>query len=319
MNKKPPLIVLTGPTAVGKTALSIKLAKTIGAEIISADSMQVYKKMNIGTAKVTPKEMDGIKHYLIDILEPTEEFNVFNFKMLAKDAIEEIYSKGKIPIIAGGTGFYIQSVLYDIDFTENENDTTYRDELAEIAATKGADYLHNMLEQVDKDSARAIHKNNVKRVIRALEYYKQTGEPISKHNEVQRENESPYNFVYFVLNDDREKIYERINKRVDIMVENGLKDEVLELCNAGFRDSITAMKAIGYSELLDYVDGKLSFEEAVEKIKTDTRHFAKRQLTWFGREKAVTWVNINEYTSQDDILEYMTDILKEKEILGDNK
>lgn len=304
--EKKPLIILTGPTAVGKTALSIEFAKRINGEIISADSMQVYKQMDIGTAKVTPEEMQGVKHYLIDIINPDEEFNVFKFQEYAKSALDEIYANGSIPIIAGGTGFYIQSVLYDIDFKENEADTDYRSELEELAVSKGAAYLHALLADIDAESAATIHENNVKRVIRALEYYKQTGQKISEHNTKQREKESPYNFIYFVLNDDREAIYDRINRRVDLMLEAGLLDEVKHLMEQGYTKNMVSMQGIGYKEIIDYYNGEITLDEAVYIIKRDSRHFAKRQLTWFGREKAVTFIDRQEFESTDKILDFMT-------------
>ena len=310
---KRPLIILTGPTAVGKTSLSIDLAKAVGGEIISADSMQVYRYMDIGTAKITPAEMQGVKHYLIDELLPTEDFNVFEFQKMAKAAMEKIYSAGKIPIIAGGTGFYIQSVLYDIAFSESEADTAHRDELYALLKEKGAEYLHDMLKKVDAEAAAAIHPNNSKRVIRALEYYKQNESPISAHNKEQSAKESPYNFVYFVLNDDREKIYERINKRVDIMIEAGLVDEVRNLISMGCTEDMVSMKGIGYKEIIRYLKGEYSLEEAVYIIKRDTRHFAKRQLTWFGREKNVTFINRNELTEEP--LSYAVRIIREKGII----
>ncbi len=293
--EKKPLIILTGPTAVGKTELSVRLAGEIGGEIISADSMQVYKKMNIGTAKVRPDEMCGIKHYLIDVLDPAEEFNVFKFQTLAKDAIEKIYSNGHIPIIAGGTGFYIQSVLYDVDFTETDTDMSYRDELYELSRRKGALYVHELLKAADPESAAAIHPNNIKRVIRALEYNHQTGKKMSEHNQEQSARQSPYNFVYFVLNDDRRLIYERIDKRVDIMIEEGLLTEVKSLMDEGYHRNLVSMKGLGYKEIIDYYNGNTTLEEAIYILKRDTRHFAKRQLTWFGREKDVTFVNLNEF------------------------
>ena len=279
------LIVLTGPTAVGKTELSINLAKAVNGEIISADSIQVYKGMDIGSAKITPDEMQGINHYLIDILEPAEEFNIHLFKTLTLKAMDEIYAKDKIPIIVGGTGFYIQSVIYDIDFCDTEADNSYRESLETISKNKGNLYLHEMLRKVDNKSADAIHPNNVKRVIRALEYYNQTGQPISEHNTVQKNNSSPYNFAYFVLNDKRELLYERINKRVDTMFENGLIQEVKELLNSGCNKDMVSMQGIGYKEVVEYLEGKLSLDETKELIKKNTRHFAKRQLTWFRREK----------------------------------
>ena len=316
MSKKP-LIILTGPTAVGKTALSIRLAKKINGEIISADSMQVYRGMDIGSAKVSEEEMDGVKHYLIDVLDPSDEFNVVKFQEMAKEAMDDIYSKGKIPIIAGGTGFYIQSILYDIDFEKNENDREYRTYLENIAATEdGEKKLYEMLQNIDPKSAEIIHANNVKRVIRALEFFKETGTPISEHNEEQREKNSPYNFCYFVLNDDREKMYANIEKRVDIMLDMGLVSEVEKLYEKGYRKEMVSMQGLGYKEILDYLNGDISLERAVYLIKRDTRHFAKRQLTWFRREKNVTWVNKPDFQYDNDlILEYMITKMKENSIL----
>lgn len=316
MNKRP-LIILTGPTAVGKTALSIRLAKKVNGEIISADSMQVYKGMDIGSAKVSKEEMDGVKHYLIDVLDPSDEFNVVKFQEMAKETMKEIYSKGKIPIIAGGTGFYIQSILYDIDFEKNENDREYRTYLENIAATEGGEKkLYKMLENIDPKSAVSIHENNVKRVIRALEFFQETGTPISEHNEEQREKESPYNFCYFVLNDDREKMYANIEKRVDIMLDTGLVAEVKTLHEKGYHKEMVSMQGLGYKEILDYLNGEISLDRAVYLIKRDTRHFAKRQLTWFRREKNVTWVNKTDFHYDNDlILEYMITKMKENAIL----
>lgn len=312
---KKPLIILTGPTAVGKTELSIKLAKAVNGEIISADSMQVYKKMDIGTAKITQKEMEGVPHYLIDVLDPKEEFNVVLFQQLAKEAMECIYAKGKVPIITGGTGFYIQSILYDIDFTKNDGDTSYREQLEQLAKEKGVDYLHQMLLEVDEESAKAIHANNVKRVIRALEFFKQTGKQISKHNEEERQKASPYTFVYFVLNHDRQVLYDRINKRVDIMLSNGLLSEVETLYKEGYDNSFVSMQGLGYKEILSYLKGECSLEDAIYILKRDTRHFAKRQITWFKREKDITWVNKNEFSSEEEILPFMIEKLKERGIM----
>ena len=315
---KKPLVILTGPTAVGKTKASIGLAKAIGGEIISADSMQVYKQMDIGSAKIKPSEMEGIPHYLLDILEPDEEFHVVLFQQMAKQAIQKIYEKGKIPIIVGGTGFYIQAVLYDIDFSENEKDTSYREELEKLAQTKGAEYLHDRLREVDEKSAQDIHANNVKRVIRALEYFHQTGEKISEHNEEQRTKVSPYNFSYFVLNDEREHLYERINLRVDQMINEGLVREVQSLKEKGYTRDMVSMQGLGYKEMLDYLDNKCSLEEAVEIIKRDTRHFAKRQITWFKRESDVTWIDKKEYDyNEERILKAMLQELKERGIINE--
>ena len=315
---KKPLIILAGPTAVGKTKASIGLAKAIGGEIISADSMQVYKQMDIGSAKIKPSEMDGIPHYLVDILEPDEEFHVVLFQQMAKQAIQKIYEKGKIPILVGGTGFYIQAVLYDIDFSENEKDTSYREELEKLAQTKGAEYLHDRLREVDEKSAQDIHANNVKRVIRALEYFHQTGEKISEHNEEQRKKVSPYNFSYFVLNDERAHLYERINLRVDQMINEGLVREVQSLKEKGYTRDMVSMQGLGYKEMLDYLDNKCSLEEAVEIIKRDTRHFAKRQITWFKRESDVTWIDKKEYDyNEERILKAMLQKLKERGIINE--
>ncbi|MDE5824788.1 MAG: tRNA (adenosine(37)-N6)-dimethylallyltransferase MiaA, partial [Lachnospiraceae bacterium] len=295
-----PLIILTGPTAAGKTKLSIELAKTINGEIISADSMQVYKHMNIGSAKIRPEEMQGVKHYLVDILEPTEDFNIVLFQKYAKQAITEIYEKGKIPIIVGGTGFYIQSVLYDIDFQESDEDTALRAELERLARDKGVEYLHNMLKACDPKAAQEIHANNVKRVIRAIEFYRQTGSKISEHNETEREKKSAYNSFYFVLTDKRERLYEKIDQRVDSMMEAGLVDEVKQLMNMGCKRDSTAMQGLGYKEIISYLAGEITLEEAVYIIKRDTRHFAKRQLTWFRRERNVIWIYKDKFAYDDE-------------------
>ena len=313
---KRPLVILTGPTAVGKTALSIALAKAIGGEIISADSMQVYRHMDIGSAKITPEEMEGIPHYLIDVLEPDQEFNVVVFQELAKQAAAEIYSRGHIPIVAGGTGFYIQALVYDIDFTENDEDTAFRRTLEEQAKREGTEALYERLRAVDPESCESIHAHNIKRVIRAIEFYEKTGKKISEHNREQRQNDSPYNFAYFVLNDDRERIYERINVRVDLMMAQGLVEEVRALRESGCRKEMVSMQGLGYKELLAYLEGETSMEEAVYLIKRDTRHFAKRQLTWFRREKEVIWVDktVFDHDSQK-ILNFMQDFLREKGII----
>lgn len=313
--EKKPLIILTGPTAAGKTALSIALAKACNGEIISADSMQVYRHMDIGTAKIRKDEMEHIPHYLIDEYEPDEAFNVVEFQKRAKACIEDIISRNKIPIIVGGTGFYIQAVLYDIQFDEAQEDVSYRQELEMIAQTQGALKLHEMLAEVDAEAAKQIHYNNIKKVIRALEYHHQTGGRISEHNEVQRQNSSPYNFAYFVLTMDRQKLYERIEKRIDIMLNDGLLDEVKGLLDKGYTRDMVSMQGLGYKEIIDYLHGVTSFEDAIEILKRDTRHFAKRQLTWFRREKEVIWVNKDEFENEQRILEYMLQILQEKKII----
>ncbi len=313
---KRPLIILTGPTAVGKTRLSIRLAKQIGADIISADSMQVYRGMDIGTAKITPEEMNGVRHYLIDEIDPEQEFHVVRFQELALRYMEEIYAAGRIPMIVGGTGFYIQAVLYRIDFTKDNADKTYRSHLTELAAEHGAAFLHDMLRKVDPASAEAIHEHNIKRIIRALEYYEQTGGPISKHNEEQRQKESPYRFAYFVLNDHRERLYERIDRRVDQMLDQGLVEEVAALKARGLSEDLVSMQGLGYKQILPYLDGRITLEEAVRALKQETRHFAKRQITWFKRERDVIWMNQYDYDYEEEqMLGAMLSILKERGII----
>ena len=315
---KKPLIVLTGPTAAGKTHLSIALAKAVNGEIISADSMQVYKYMDIGSAKIRPEEMQGVKHYLVDELLPEEEFHIVKFQQMAKAAMEEIYAKGKVPILVGGTGFYIQAITKDIDFTQADQEDGYRRELEQLAAEKGNDYLHTMLQEVDPVSAKEIHANNVKRVIRALEFYHQNQSPISAHNQEQKEHETPYNLAYFVLNVPRELLYKRIDDRIDEMLEEGLLEEVEQLKKRGCHRGMVSMQGLGYKEILAYLEGEYPLEEAVRVLKRDTRHFAKRQLTWFRREKETIWMNKDEFDYNEDlILERMVEICKDKKILDE--
>lgn len=311
------LVIISGPTAVGKTSLSIKLAKEINGSIISADSMQVYKHMNIGSAKITKEEMDGVKHYLIDILEPENEFNIVTFQKYAKDAIDTISAEGKTPIIVGGTGFYIQALLYNIEFSEESSeDSDYRNELTKMANDNGNEYIHELLKQVDLESYNTIHANDTKRVIRALEYYKQTGEKISEHNKIQQQKTSPYNFKYFVINDNRDLLYENINKRVDMMIDNGLIDEVKKLKERGLSINNISMQGLGYKEILSYLNGEISLEDAIYMIKRDTRHFAKRQITWFKREDDVIWINKDEFEyNESRILEYIKEQLKSAKII----
>ena len=307
-----PLIILTGPTAVGKTALSVWLAKAVGGEIISADSMQVYRHMDIGSAKVTREEMDGVPHYLIDILEPAGEFNVAAFKKLASEAVEEIYAHGHLPIVVGGTGFYIQALLYDIDFTEQGEEREVREELERLGEERGAVFLHDMLAEIDPEAAMEIHANNRKRVIRAIEFYRQTGERISEHNKRERQKRSPYDFLYYVLTDDRKTLYERIDQRVDAMVEAGLVGEVEKLMEMGCTKDMVSMQGLGYKEILDYLQGNTSLDEAVTILKRDTRHFAKRQITWFKRERDVRWLNLEEFgRDREKVLEKMLQDIRE--------
>ncbi len=299
------LYILAGPTAVGKTALSIELAKRNNLEIISADSMQVYKGLDIGSAKIRKEEMQGVKHYLIDVLDPSENFNVARFQEMAKEASEEIYSNGKIPLLVGGTGFYTQAFLYDINFSENEVDEELRAHIDLEAKEKGAEYLHDRLKKLDIESADAIPVGNVKRVARALEFCISTGKKFSEHNRREREKESPYDFRYFVLNMPRDILYRRIEKRVDIMMEEGLLDEVKGCLEMGLKADMNSMQGLGYKQLIRHLTGECSLEEAVDDIKKETRHFAKRQLTWFRRERDVIFIDKDKFSSDTEIIEYM--------------
>ena len=308
------LIILAGPTASGKTSVSIDLAKRLGGEIISADSMQVYKYMDVGTAKISVEEMQGVKHHLIDVLDPKEDFNIVKFQNMVKYSIEEIVKNGHIPILVGGTGFYIQSVIYDIDFNNEDDNSSVRKKLEEEYDAFGADFMHEKLKKIDIVSAQNIHKNNKKRIIRAIEYFLINNEPISSHNEVQREKKSPYDYRFFVLNPPRDILYERINKRVDIMVENGLVDEVKKLREMGLSTANISMQGIGYKEIIEYLDGEVSLETAIENIKQNTRHMAKRQVTWFKREKDVIYVDPFSFESNDKIVDYMIEKINTERI-----
>ena len=310
------LIVIAGPTAVGKSALALRLAQQLDGEIISGDSMCVYRGLDIGTAKPSVSEQKLVPHHLIDIRRPTEPFSVVDFQQLAAAAIEEVNRRGKLPILVGGTGFYIQAVTRDIDFTEAQQENTYRAELEKLAEEKGAEYLHERLREVDPASAESIHANNVKRVIRALEFYHQNGTPISEHNEEQKKQVSPYNLAYFVLNAPREILYERIDRRVDQMLEEGLVKEVEELKREGCHRGMVSMQGLGYKEILAYLEGEYPLEEAVRILKRDTRHFAKRQLTWFRRESDVIWVDKEKFDwDEKEILKYMKHICEERKIV----
>ncbi|MCR4689983.1 MAG: tRNA (adenosine(37)-N6)-dimethylallyltransferase MiaA [Lachnospiraceae bacterium] len=314
-SEKQPLVILTGPTAVGKSNLSIALAKQIGGEIISADSMQVYRHMDIGSAKISREQMQGVPHHLLDVVDPTQPFDVTIFQAMAREAAEQIRSRGKLPILVGGTGFYIQALLYDIEFEDDSRDADLRRELEQQALQMGPAYMHDLLKEVDPQSAETIPAGNVKRVIRALEYYKLTGETIFSHNMTQRQKESPYNFAYFVLTDERQKLYDAIDRRVDEMMKEGLEEEVRKLMEMGVKKEDTSMQGLGYREIYSCLSGDYPLEEAVRLIKRNTRHFAKRQLTWFGREKEVIWIPKSEYSySEEKILEYMLSVLTEKGI-----
>ncbi len=307
MNK--PLIVIGGPTASGKTDLSVKIAQKINGEIISADSMQVYKYMNIGTAKPTIEEMGGIKHYLIDEFYPDDEFNISIFKNKAKEYIELIYSKNKIPILVGGTGFYIQAVVNDNNFCETEIDNIFRDKLYMEAKEMGNEYIHNKLKQVDPISAQNIHYNNVKRVVRALEYYEQTKIPISTHNQLEKQRISPYSVKYILLNMEREVLYNKINLRVDKMINDGLIKEVENLLSMGYNQNLISMQGLGYKEIIPYIKDEISLDDAIYKLKQGTRHFAKRQFTWFKRQCDGEWFDV-EKINLEKIIDNITKSLE---------
>ncbi len=285
------MIAVAGPTAVGKTAVSVELARLLDGEIISADSMQVYRGMDIGTAKVTKEEMKGVRHWMIDVLDPSEPFDVVRFQSMAKAAAEDIAGRGKPVIVAGGTGFYLQALLRDIDFTETAEDADYRRELEE----KPAEELYRMVEEVDPESAIAIHANNKKRLIRALEFYRQTGTPISAHNEREKQRPSPYDTGMYFLDRDRAKLYARIEQRVDAMFDEGLAEEVRRLYDAGAVRTSTAMQGLGYKELYAWCAGECTLDEARALIKLNTRHFAKRQLTWFRHTEGMVRLDVDEY------------------------
>ncbi|WP_434303009.1 tRNA (adenosine(37)-N6)-dimethylallyltransferase MiaA [Clostridium botulinum] len=308
------LLILAGPTAVGKTDISIKLAKKLNGEIISADSMQIYKYMDIGSAKITKEEMKGIPHHLIDVVAPHEEFNVASFKTLAEKCIKDIWSRGKLPIIAGGTGLYINSLIYNYDFTDADRDEDYREYLTRLSEDKGKEYVHSLLKDIDGKSYEKLYPNDLKRVVRALEVYKITGKSISEYT---KENEKklyniPYNINYFVLNMNREVLYERINKRVDIMMDKGLIEEVKKLESMGYTPDMQSMKGIGYKEILFYLKGDISLDEAIYLIKKGSRNYAKRQLTWFRKDKRSIWIDKDKYRSEEEIVDKIIKMVKYK-------
>ena len=291
------LIVISGPTACGKTAVSVELAKSIGGEIVSADSMQVYRGMDIGTAKIMPDEMQGIPHYLIDEFDPDEDFNVAKFQQRAKKYISDIISRGKMPIVAGGTGFYINALVYDNDFAKEDEESEIRRQLQQEAKQKGAEHMHGILKEIDPESAEKIHKNNVKKVIRAIEFYRLNGKKISTHNAEEKQRETAYDAKIFVLDMSRERLYERIEKRIDIMLEQGLLKEVESLLEK-YSPSLVSMQGLGYKEFVPYFKGECTLDEAVYALKKSTRHFAKRQLTWFRHQcPQAIWVDMDKYNA----------------------
>lgn len=299
---KPIVVVICGPTASGKTALSIDLANKINGEIVSADSMQIYKDMNIGTAKPTTKEMNGIKHYLIDCVSPSIRYSVADFKKDATEAIEEILKKGKTPIVVGGTGLYIDSLIYGIDYNEMKVDLDYRNYLEEQAEKKGLNYLYDLAKSIDEKAMQKISPNDKKRICRVLEIYKSTGKTKTQLEIESRQKEVNYDFKVFAIDMDRSILYDRINKRVDIMINDGLIEEVKDLINK-YHEIPTAMQGLGYKEVVEYFDGKYSKEDMIDKIKMESRRYAKRQLTWFRRNKNIFWLNAsNEINKNTDII-----------------
>lgn len=312
-NERKPLVVIAGPTAVGKSEIAAELGRKIDGEVVSADSMQVYRYMDIGSAKVTKEEMLGVPHHMIDVVDPDEEMDVARYAQMAKSCVRDIQNRGKIPILTGGTGFYIQAVAYDIDFEETHPDTAYRRKLQTFADQHGNGALHEELRKIDPESAKAIHPNNIKRVIRALEYYRETGRKISDHNKEERQRKSPYNLLYFVITDDRQTLYEKIDRRVDFMVAEGLVDEVRYLKAMGLSRKNVSMQGLGYKEILDAFEGKMTEEEAIAKIKLESRHYAKRQITWFKRERDAIWIDRRDFNEDPlKIRDHIIDIMKER-------
>ena len=310
------LFILAGPTAVGKTEISIKLAKKLNGEIISCDSMQIYKEMDIGSAKITKEEMKGIEHYLVDIINPSEEFSVAQFKEYAEDAIRKIYDKNKIPMVVGGTGLYINSLIYNYSFGDTSKDEKYREYLSSLAEQNGKDYVHDMLKKIDEDSFQKLYPNDLKRVIRALEVYKTTGKTMSEYLAEQNIYDIPYNVYYYVLTMNREKLYERINKRVDIMMEKGLLEEVIALKNKGYTEDMQSMKGIGYKELLYHLKGEISLEKSIDMIKQFSRNYAKRQLTWFRKDPRVVWVDKDRFNDDDEVAKFIEEDFKRKILMN---
>lgn len=308
---KKPLIVIGGATACGKTNVGVLLAEKINGEIISADSMQIYRYMDIGTAKPTAEEMKNITHYLVDEIEPDEEYNVMLFQKKAKQYMEKIWNKGKIPILVGGTGFYINAVVYDTLFEETEQDNTFRNKMYHFAEQYGAQALYQKLEQIDPVYAKTLHANNIKRVVRALEYHHFTGQLFSEYNTEQKQRQSPYYTAMIVLTMERQKLYDRIEKRIDTMIQQGLLEEVEMLLKKGYTKDLVSMQAIGYKELIPYFNQQISLEQAIYDLKKNTRHFAKRQLTWFKRQTQGYWIDITDQNVEratEKIIQYLKEI-----------
>ncbi len=309
------LFILAGPTGIGKTKISLTLAEKLHGEIISADSMQIYKKMDIGSAKILVEEMMGVPHHLIDFLDPAESFSVAEFSSMSKAIVDEIYDRNHLPMLVGGTGLYINSLIYNYSFAESNKDEKYRKELEAIAAEKGVEFVHSMLKDIDEVSYNKLYPNDLKRVIRALEVYKVSGISISEASKNEDVFKIPYNVFYYVLNMDRAKLYERINKRVDIMMETGLLDEVIKLSKEGYSKDMQSMKGIGYKEILEALDGEVSMDKAVENIKQFSRNYAKRQLTWFRKDPRAIWIDKDNFKDDDEVAAFIIeDFRKRREV-----
>lgn len=308
MTDKIPILILTGPTAVGKTALSIELAKILGGEIISADSMQIYRKMDIGSAKISQEEMDSVVHHMIDVVDPDEDFSVADFHDMASQIISDIHKRGKLAIVTGGTGLYLNSLVYDMDFGGTNSDPSIRKDLEEILNDKGKDYLYRLLQDLSPEAAKRIHPNNTKRVIRAIEIYKTGGDMGDFSNDLKYNPK--FDAKIIVLNRDRSILYDRINQRVDMMFDMGLLDEVKGLHQMGYTSQMQSMKGIGYKEVLEYFDGKMTLEESIDILKQGTRRYAKRQITWFKRYENALWLDLDKVTELDDQIEAIKDFIK---------
>lgn len=309
MNSKDDLLILTGPTAVGKTSISINLGEKLNGEIISADSMQIYKGMDTGTSKITLNEMQNIPHHMLDIVNPDEDFTVSDFKNKAENHIEMINKNGKLPIVVGGTGLYINSLVYHLKFTNVESNEELRKKYMWLADENGNEYIHNELYKVDPISAKRIHINDRQRVIRALEIFYETGKPMSNHNKDFRKEKDQYNLTMVALIMERKKLYHRINERVDLMLKEGLVEEVAGLMEKGYNRELISMQGIGYKEIISYLEGEVNLDEATTILKRNTRRYAKRQLTWFKRDKRVKWIDVDKFNTIEETSNFIIDIL----------
>ncbi|MDD2446061.1 MAG: tRNA (adenosine(37)-N6)-dimethylallyltransferase MiaA [Tissierellia bacterium] len=306
---KEKLFILMGPTAVGKTSVSIELAKRLNGEIISADSMQIYKYMDVGTAKITKDEMEDIPHYMVDIIKPDENFTVLNYKKMATNYIKDINSRNRLPIVVGGTGLYINSLVYELNFAGVKPNEKIRERYENIRNERGNLYLHSQLENIDEDSANRISINDTKRIIRALEIYEITGKTMTEYNKNFRNPNEDYDLVMICLNMDRQKIYERINLRVDIMIKEGLVNEVKNILDMGFNTNLISLQGIGYKEIISYLKNECSLDEAIEQIKKASRNYAKRQLTWFKRDNRIRWIDVDEFKDINGLVDEVQETL----------